>query len=129
MQLSAFRNTNVKLIMPVIIQEEKWSVPTAIARIVLVNGLEYELRAIGQAKVWLESLEEGTCYEGEIPASCVKKNDEQNRKFSGITSTEMAYTKFPLKWKKSQASWQNPLTLLFTKANEVQQMDDQTVFN
>ena len=73
MQLSAFRNMNVKLIMPVIIQEEKWSVPTAIARIVLVNGLEYELRAIGQAKVWLESLEEGTCYEGEIPASCVKK--------------------------------------------------------
>ena len=129
MQLSTFRDTAVKVMVSAITQEEKWVMPTTAGRLVLASGFEFEMRAVGRAREWMETLEPETCYEGVIPQMCVKQYDAKNQKFTGINSKVMAMAKAPLMWKKSKASFQNPLTMQFVKANEVQQMDDQTIFN
>ena len=130
-RLSTFKDTAItgKIVSRMV--EDNWRPPTALARLMLASGDEYEIRAIGEGKDWLMVAPLDTALTGTIKRSCVIKYEDKHRKYTGIPAPVMVMTKFPLPLKPATHSFETPLPddTTFVSPCNVGQLASDTIFN
>ena len=111
--------------------EDKWQPATAMARLIVANGDEYEIRCTGEGKDWLMAAPLNTALTGSIKKGEVIKYDAKNQKYTGIQAGVMVRSKYPLRLKIASHNFETPLPpeCTFVSPSDVCQLESDSIFN
>ena len=130
-KISCFKDTVItgKIVCRII--EDTWRPATAMARLILANGDEYEVRCTEEGKEWLMAMPLHTAITGAIKRSEVIKYEAKNQKYTGIQAGFMIRSKFPLQLKNDSHNFETPLPpdASFVSPGDVCQLESGRIFN
>ena len=129
--ISCFKDTVItgKIVCRVI--EDTWRPATAMARLIVANGDEYEIRCTGEGKEWLMAAPLNTALTGSIKKGEVIKYDPKNQKYTDIQAGVMVRSKYSLRLKIASHNFETPLPpdASFVSPGDVCQLESNRIFN
>ena len=130
-KISCFKDTVITGKIVCRMLEDKWQPATAMARLIVANGDEYEIRCTGEGKDWLMAAPLNTALTGSSKKGEVMKYDPKNQKYTGIQAGVMVRSKYPLRLKIASHNFETPLPpeCSFVSPSDVCQLESDSIFN
>ena len=130
-KISCFKDTVItgKIVCRVL--QDTWKPATAVARLIVANGDEYEIRCTGEGKDWLMAAPLNTALTGPIKKGEVIKYEPKSQKYTGIQAGVMVRSKYPLRLKIASHNFETPLPpqCTFVSPSDVCQLESDSIFN